>query len=164
MKNLKTYTITGIILVSLLGTLLHFAYEWSGNNFLLGLFVPVNESIWEHTKLLFFPMMLYLFLNKKARAKYPCLTASTIYGALFGALMIIVLFYTYSGITGKHTSLADISIYYVSVIVSFLIIYKNTLNCTQSNTSSALLLAASVTLLYIIFTLFPPNLPLFISY
>ena len=51
-------TIAGILCVSILGTLLHFTYRWSGRNPLIGLIAPVNESVWEHMKLLFFPMHL----------------------------------------------------------------------------------------------------------
>ena len=58
MKGLKSYIITGIIFVSIVGTLFHFVYEWSGNNILIGLFTPINESIWEHTKLIFFPIAI----------------------------------------------------------------------------------------------------------
>ncbi|WP_286082764.1 DUF6512 family protein, partial [Parablautia intestinalis] len=61
MKSLKQYTAIGIIFVLLAGTLAHFVYDWSGNHAVIGLFTPVNESIWEHMKLLFFPMLLYAF-------------------------------------------------------------------------------------------------------
>lgn len=59
MKHLRHCTIIGIIFVMLTGTLSHFLYDWSGQNPVVGLFTPVNESIWEHMKLLFFPMLLY---------------------------------------------------------------------------------------------------------
>ena len=59
MKNLKLDMIIGIIFVSAIGTLWHFVYEWSGQNFIVGFFFPVNESTWEHMKMLFFPMLLY---------------------------------------------------------------------------------------------------------
>ena len=58
-KKLLCYTIAGIVFTSILGTLAHFIYEWSNENFLVGLFTPVSESTWEHMKLLFFPMLLY---------------------------------------------------------------------------------------------------------
>lgn len=48
-------TIVGILFVSVLGVLMHFVYEWSGSNRFVGLFAPINESTWEHMKLLFFP-------------------------------------------------------------------------------------------------------------
>ena len=44
--------------ISILGVLLHFTYEWSNDNPAVGLFSAVNESTWEHLKLIFFPMLL----------------------------------------------------------------------------------------------------------
>ena len=72
MKELKSYTIAGIFFVLILGCLSHFFYEWSSNNFIVGLFAPVSESTWEHMKLIFFPMLLYSLVaipNLKDRYK-----------------------------------------------------------------------------------------------
>lgn len=65
--TLKT-NIYRFLFISILGTLLHFTYEWSQNNAIVGLFSAVNESTWEHLKLLFFPMffltLFELFLSR----------------------------------------------------------------------------------------------------
>ena len=55
--SLKT-NLFRFIFISVLGVLLHFTYEWSGDNAVVGLFSAVNESTWEHLKLLFFPFLL----------------------------------------------------------------------------------------------------------
>ena len=57
-KLLLNYSITGVILVSIVGTVAHFIYDWTGQNPIIGLITAVNESTWEHMKLLFFPMVL----------------------------------------------------------------------------------------------------------
>ena len=49
--SLKT-NLFRFIFISVLGVLLHFTYEWSGDNAVVGLFSAVNESTWEHLKLL----------------------------------------------------------------------------------------------------------------
>ncbi len=88
----------GIIFVAITGTLFHFLYELSGNNFFIGLFTPLNESVWEHTKLIFLPMLIYYFyLDKKTKNTYSCIKSSMKSGILARVLLIIVLFYTYSG-------------------------------------------------------------------
>ena len=51
---LKKFTLGGILWTLVIGTLSHFFYQWSGENFLIGLLSPVNETVWEHLKLLFF--------------------------------------------------------------------------------------------------------------
>ena len=166
MKGLKSYIITGIIFVSVIGTLLHFAYEWSENNVIVGVFAPVNESIWEHTKLLFFPMMLYsYYLNKKIGSQYPCIGSSMIIGSLVGVMLIIVLFYTYSGIIGFHVGFIDISIFFISVLFTFLTAYKKSKSCSQDKYIIVLKIIQTVLVcMYVLFTFFPPEIPLFIEH
>ncbi len=44
--------IFGIVFTLIIGTLLHFVFEWSGRNFLVAFIAPTNESVFEHLKLL----------------------------------------------------------------------------------------------------------------
>ena len=163
MKRIKPYILTGILLVSVLGTFLHFAYNLSGNNLLVGLFTPVNESVWEHTKLIFFPMLLYgLYMNKKLKRTYPRIYASAILGAFAGVLFIIIAFYTYSGIIGYHLAFADISIFYISVITAFYVTYKKALSRNRAQANWILFILCIVMIaLYIVFSIYPPDIPLF---
>ena len=67
-KNLPRRQMTGFLFTSILGTFLHFFFDLTGGNVVAALFSAVNESIWEHMKLLFFPMLIfsiieYLFLK-----------------------------------------------------------------------------------------------------
>ena len=165
MKSIKLYIISGIILVSVLGTLLHFAYALSGSNLFVGLFAPINESIWEHTKLIYFPMLIYsMFLNRKLKDNYPCISSAMISGALLGILLIITMFYTYSGVIGYTISFIDVSIFYISVILSFYTAYKIALSCKKNKLNTVLQsLNILIIGLFIIFTLYPPDIPLFIN-
>ncbi len=163
MKGLKTYIISGVIFVSLLGTLLHFAYNFTGKNAIVGLFVATNESTWEHMKLLFFPMYLYsLFASKNLKKMYPCINSSLAFGTLLGTFLIPVLFYTYSGILGFNIPIIDISTFYISVIISFFAVYKTTISCSL-NTYKVLfdILLFIMAVLFIIFSVFPPDIALF---
>ena len=47
--------LAGILFTLIAGTLLHFCYEWRGENHFVALFAPVSESLWELLKLLYFP-------------------------------------------------------------------------------------------------------------
>ena len=74
-KFYKRYIVTGFLFVGILGTLFHFVYGWCRQARLIGLFVPGNESTWEHMKLLFIPMLIYIaicfqYVKKKAGCKY----------------------------------------------------------------------------------------------
>lgn len=123
-KHLRCQAITGFFFVLLLGVLSHFLFDWTGQNSVVGLFVPVSESVWEHMKLIFFPMLLYaagiLLITKKNR---PCITASLCCGILLGTLLIPVLYYAYTGILGKNVLALDLAVFGISVLFAFLLFY-----------------------------------------
>ncbi len=130
MNKLKRYTIIGTIFVLITGTLSHFAYEWTGNNTFIGFLFPINESVWEHMKLIFFPMLLYSFyMISKLDTDYPCISSASMFGVLLGTFLVPILFYTYSGILGYTTRFFDIGTFVVSVLLSFWVIYKLTQSC-----------------------------------
>ena len=68
-ENLNFQTYFGIGFVLVLGTFSHFFFDWSGENRLVGIFAAVNESTWEHLKLLFFPALLFLGTGMDFREK-----------------------------------------------------------------------------------------------
>lgn len=157
------YPIKGILFVSIAGTLAHFVYEWSNNNYILGFFFPVNESTWEHMKLFFFPMLLFsIWMNQNLKEEYPCVTGALLAGTLLGTFFIPVLFYTYSGILGKNVPLLDIATFFISVIAAFCYIYKQTLSCNQKLPVPFLKCAVLLVLLgFLLFTYHPPALGIF---
>lgn len=57
------WELAGFLFTGALGVLLHFLYEWSGGNTLAAAFSAVNESTWEHMKLLFFPMFVFRYFR-----------------------------------------------------------------------------------------------------
>lgn len=143
MKELKRYIEVGILFSIIFGTLSHFVYEWSGQNPIAAFFFPVDESVWEHVKLLFFPALLYsMFLIVRMKEKYPCVIPAVPVGILTGALSIPAFFYFYTAILGYHLLFLDILIFVISVVLTFFIIYKLTLSCKISNNAGWILLAA----------------------
>ena len=163
MKYLKRYTIIGIIFVLITGTLAHFLYEWSGNNYIAGLFTPTNESIWEHMKLLFFPMLIYsLIIIFKFKKTYPCIISSLCFGILAGTLLIPIFYYGYTSIVDKDIFILDIGIFILSIIIAFRLSYKLTLSCSLE--PYTFLLCCSICVLFICFILFtycPPKARIF---
>ena len=57
-RKLLHWEIAGFVVTGAAGPLLHFAYAWSGENSLIAAFAAVNESTWEHMKLLFVPLLV----------------------------------------------------------------------------------------------------------
>lgn len=164
-SKLLTYTIVGVILVSIFGTLLHFAYDWSGQNVIVGLFTPVNESTWEHMKLLFFPMLLYVIYEYyQLKTEFPELLWNGFISVLAGTFAIPILFYTYTGIIGRNYTVANISVYYISVVIGFCISYFCVEKEFSKNAKALIsLLMIWMTLLFIAFTYNPPNIGIFLE-
>ena len=109
-----------MIVTMFLGTLNHFLYDWSGKNPVIALFTPVNESVWEHMKLLFFPFLLLslieYIIRRSDRARF---FGSRLFAVWCGMFSIIVLFYGYSGAIGRSFVLIDILLYYLGVIITY---------------------------------------------
>lgn len=163
-KKLLVYTIIGILFTSILGTLLHFTYEWSHENYLVGLFSPVNESTWEHMNLLFFPMLFYgIFAALYLKTDFPCISYAYPIGILVGTLAIPVIFYTYTGILGSNNIILDILTFYISVILAFAVIYYIASRCKDhKNSFLPILLVLLLFAAFILFTYAPPKLGIFL--
>ena len=155
------------ILELILGTLLHFIYEWSGNNAIIASFSAVNESVWEHLKLLYFPFLFvsiweYLSLHPVVLAFFYC----RYLGVLLGMFFTVSVFYTYSGILGRNFLILDILLFYSSVIFSFGMseyISGKTRSPHETEPGFVVSLWLITSFFFFVFTCFPPDLPLFYS-
>lgn len=156
-----------VLVAAFLGTLNHFLYFLSGQSAFVALFCPVNESVWEHLKLLYFPFLFvsiweYLSLRPSVPHFFYC----RYLGAILGMLFTVSVFYTYSGILGQNFLILDILLFYSSVIVSFGISeYFTGRTHTSHKTDPAFVISLWVitAFFFFIFTCFPPDLPLFYS-
>lgn len=151
--------------IGIFGAIGHFLYEWTGQNTIVGYFFPINESTWEHLKLLFFPTLIFSILEynfvKREINNYAFSIAISV---ITGMLSIIILFYTYSGVLGYFVDTINIAIYYISLIIMLVVknkfILKEKLSGQSSNTFSIIILFI-ITLLFILFTYNPPHLEIF---
>ena len=156
-----------VLVAAFLGTLNHFLYFLSGQSAIVALFCPVNESVWEHLKLLYFPFLFvsiweYLALRPAVLHFFYC----RYLGVIFGILFTVSVFYTYSGILGRNFLVLDILLFYSSVIVSFgMSAYFSGRSHTSRETDSTFVISLWVitAFFFFVFTCFPPDLPLFYS-
>ncbi len=155
----------GFLFTAVVGTLLHFAYDWSGQNCVVGLFAPVNESVWEHLKMLFWPMCLFGVVEyRQGGYLYDNFIIGKALGVLGGMLAIVVIFYTYTGILGRNSLLLDVLTFYIGVAFGFIltrnIIAEGYFIFPGNEIVGATLLVITA-LLFMIFTYNPPNLGIF---
>lgn len=168
MKNEKahTYSILGIIFTSLVGTLFHFTYSLSGESQAVALFSAVNESTWEHNKLIFFPFLVFTVIEYFAYGKNTKnFFAAKLIGSIAGMFTVASAFYTYSGILGTNYAIVNILIFILGVIVTYYVSYK--IIETETFLSNSFLQIISIAALiaicaaYFIFTFNPPEIGIF---
>lgn len=166
MKSIIRSSIIGSIFTLIAGTLLHFAYDFFGENFFVSLFSPINESIWEHLKLLFFPVLLYTLWESFLNREYsPYFFAANMIGLLCGLISIPLLYYIYTSILGTNYLWLDIAIFIIGIIITFFVRTYLLINNKISN--RMIILALLIFLAFIIsdfwFTIHPPDSELFRS-
>jgi len=155
------------LFVLILGTLLHFTYDWSGNNPLIGIFSAVNESTWEHLKLSYYPMLLfgiisYFFIKNFSNNFIEGLTI----GILISLIFIVVFFYGYQALLGRNIDFLNILDFILGVIIGEFAFFK-VVSMKNSSTLFNQILCISILfflfICFVNFTYFPPNLRIFIS-
>lgn len=162
-KSFNFWQVVGFAFTSVAGTLLHFLFDWSNRSLIAACFSAVNESIWEHMKLLFFPLLIFAiieyFIVGKSHPQFWCVKLQ---GIIVGLTMIPTLYHTYTGITGQSVSLINIAIFYISVAAVFRLesmLIKCV--CCRLSASAAVWLLLVIGGMYIFLTFSPPHLPLF---
>ena len=163
--NSKKLFILGFLFVSVIGSLLHFVYEWSGNNSIVRLFAPWNESTWEHMKLLAVPWLVWtvvtIAVNRCAASALP-----RAIGLLAGLAAIPALFYTYTGILGKSVGVVNILIFQAAVLLAYFVsasLQKSARLSSVPFQILGILLHLLAALAFLFFTSSPPALPLFVD-
>ena len=159
------HAVYSFIFVSAAGSILHFVYDWSGQNKVTGFFSAVNESTWEHMKLMFIPMLIYaLFLLLRFRKSRPSVFPAYAIAALISVFLIPVLFYTYTGVLGFNVNFLNLSIFYICTAVGSTVFYRIASSADLSELNLILLLIHSGLLIsFLFFTYNPPTLGIFIS-
>lgn len=164
-KILLRHSIISFIFVSVIGTLLHFLYEWTGQNDLIGFISSVNESTWEHMKIMFIPMLIYaIFLWLRFHKTIPSAFPAFAIAALIGVFLIPVLYYTYLGVLGFQVTFLNLLVFYLSALVACVCFYFIAVKYDLSQLNLILFLIHIVlVVMFIFFTYNPPNLGVFIS-
>ena len=163
-QTISRWQMGGFLFTSVLGTALHFLFDLTGGSAVAALFSAVNESIWEHIKLIYYPMLLISLLEYRAWGKtaerFWCVKLK---GMLLALVLIPALYYTYTGALGVSADWFNVTIFFITAAAVYSVETKRLREgqvwCLGSRTSFALLLAIGV--LFVYFTFGMPRIPLF---
>lgn len=162
----QRWILKGIPVLFLIGSFMHFLYDLSWQNPLAGLIAPVNESVWEHTKMVLLPVILwwavYYIINGR---RYDIDKNKWFTGALVSLVTSIMaiplLYYFYTGAFGVEILAVDISILLLAILFGQLLglhFYKFSKGI-DAYLSIAIMIV--IIFIFIAFTIYPPHLPIF---
>ena len=162
-RSIGLWQLMGFAITSFLGTLLHFLYDLTRESLLTAAFSGVNESTWEHMKLLFWPMFLYTIVESfffRDRKNFWCVKLK---GTLLGLALIPVLFYTYNGAFGRSPDWLNIAIFFISAAIAYLYEIRqfNIGNTICKKPTFAIASFCFIASLFILFTFVTPKIGIF---
>ena len=162
-RNISLWQLMGFGITVLCGTLLHFLYEWLGESVWVAPFSGVNESTWEHMKLLFLPSFAFAIIQSfffKNISDFWCIKLR---GIILGLSLIPIMFYTYNGVISKSPDWVNITIFFIAAAIAYIYEYRlfkfEKLNCKSSKLAFGIL--CIIALLFIIFTFATPKINIF---
>jgi hypothetical protein len=154
----------GIVLIFLMGSALHFVFEWSGHWRPLAWVAPVNESTWEHFKLGFWPGLLFALVEYRViKGSVNNFWVGKSLGLFSMPIVVAALFYGYTAVLGENYLVVDILIFLLSVVVGQLISYK-VLTAAEMNAVVRRIAVVGLVIMMAAFSLFsysPPRIFLF---
>ena len=160
-KNLLLWQFGGLTFATALGTILHFLYDWTGAT-LVAPISAVNESTWEHMKILFFPMLIFAYIQSFFFKDYKGFWWVKLIGTLVGVCAIPILFYTFSGAFGESPDWLNITFFFLAAGLGYFVeglLFKKEFSIPLSFIPIGILLTVAV--MFAVFTFSPPRLPLF---
>lgn len=164
-RDIALWQTFGFGFTALLGTLLHFVYQWLGSSIFVAPFSAVNESTWEHLKLLYFPLLIYTLIESRYFGKKENFWSVKLVGIVSGLLLIPMLFYGMRGAFGSTPDFVNIAIFFVVAALVFILethLLKNgALECKYQFIPLAAI--ALIGVLFVVFTFKTPKLPLFLD-
>ena len=166
-RRWRKWELAGLFLTLILGNLLHFVYDWSGQSSVVAAFAAVNESTWEHMKLLAVPWIVWSLVEAAVlrKSRRPVLMARAL-GLLAGLLLIPLVYYTYTGALGTGSMVVDVVLFQAAVLlgawVSWQVQRKNKLTGPLWG-ALGLALLLGIWALFVWWTYDPPQLPVFID-
>jgi len=166
-KEVK-WLLLGIPVIFIASAIFHFVYGWTGNNKVVGMFFPANESIFEHLKMLIFPIIIWWTAIYFAKGKelnidknkwfFGCLVS-----LVASMLFMMMFYYTITGALGIESLALDIANTFLSIAFGQLLgihFYKHSKGIEWNGSWAIIIVIVAVC---IWFSLNPPELPMFLD-
>ncbi len=163
-KSLFFWQILGFAVTGVAGVILHFLFDWTNQSIVAAPFSAVNESIGEHMKLLYFPMLVFAVIENLYIGKFhKSFWCVKLIGIVLGISLIPVLYYTINGAFGLTLDFVNIVVFYVTSAIVYItetwLMKQDVIRCKSSKKALGILTLIAV--VFAVLTFIPPQIPLF---
>ena len=163
-RSIMDWEIASVIIIFFSGSLFHFLYELTGEWKPIAVIGAVNESVWEHLKLAFWPAVFFMFLEYKLFKKKVnnFLVAKAV--SLFTMPVVIIAgFYGYTALLGTHALAMDLVIFLGAILLGQFLGFKIFMakEISRKWTLIAMIAIIAMIAMFSLLTYFPPRVFLF---
>lgn len=164
MKKIK---IVGVFISFILAIIFHFIYGWVPNS-VISVIAPVNESIWEHMKLIVTPSIIFsifeYFIYKKKDIEFNNFILSYAISSILGIIVYLLLYIPLNDIFGHKAYIAISLLFLILIIVQIVSYYIMNKSNIKHSSDVGILLILIIYFAFGYLTYHPPKINLFYDY
>lgn len=165
-KMPERHILKGIVWIFIFATVMHFLYEICYYHPIIGWFAPINDSVWEHLKMVVLPTILWWGTYYLTHKEQFYINKDAWFSGTLGALLIMIalmvtLFHVYTKVLRFETVWADLIILVIAILIGQLVgllIYHSQRGLSAHLAISLLFM---IVLVFVVFTKRPLNIPIF---
>lgn len=162
-ESISRWQMWGFVFTGILGTALHFLFDLTGGSLWAAPVSAVNESIWEHMKLIFVPMVVFALIQRRRFPELQGFWCVKLAGILTALVLIPALYYTYTGALGVKADWFNIAIFFIAAGAAFRLearLFQRGKRCPLPERLAAALIAG-IGAAFVVLTFAPLEIPLF---
>ena len=164
MKKIK---IVGVFISFILAIIFHFIYGWVPNS-VISVIAPVNESIWEHMKLIVTPSIIFsifeYFIYTKKYIEFNNFILSYAITSILGIIVYLLLYIPLNDIFGHKAYIAISLLFLILIFVQIVSYYIMNKSNIKHSSDVGILLILIIYFAFGYLTYHPPKINLFYDY
>lgn len=161
MKNIK---IMGVFIIFLLAIGSHFMYDVIPT-FITSILFPVNESIWEHMKLLVTPVLIFsvleYFIYKYKNINYNNFILSYFISIMLGIILYLLIYLPINSLFGYNTIFAISLLFVIYIFIEYISYYIMNMNVNKYNKILGIIGIICIYFIFFYFTYYTPDNKIF---